>query len=212
LEILRDTLAAVGIEARTTRPVLHCPRERREQVAALLAAAGLRGGDYGVLLPGSQAAGYLKRWGAARYRDLARALRAEGTGRVVILGGPDEIEECARIAEGCGEAALDLCGKIELLDIVPICEGARFIVGNDTGTAHVASAAGRPMVVICGPTDPRRVLPAGEHVVALQAALPCINCYRKHCAHHSCMALITPKHVLSKLAALLPRGVDPARH
>jgi heptosyltransferase-2 len=59
------------------------------------------------------------------------------------------------------------------------------------------------MVVICGPTDPRRVRPLGNSVITLQADLPCINCYRKHCSHHSCMRLITPDDVVARIQASL---------
>jgi len=43
------------------------------------------------------------------------------------------------------------------------------------------------------------VRPVGEAVSTLQADLPCINCYRKHCEHHACMQLVTPGHVLARL-------------
>ena len=105
---------------------------------------------------------------------------------------------------------MNLCGRTEVLDIVPLCEGARAIVANDTGTAHVASCTERPMVVICGPTDPRKVKPVGDNVVALQASLPCINCYGKTCDHHhACMESITPEQVFETLRPLLAK--DPPR-
>ena len=201
MEQLALTLDAAGIEARTPRPVLHYSERRRKAVKKLFQDLRVEG-DYAVFLPGSQAAGYLKRWGAARFIGLTNRIVKLGLKHVVVLGGPDEIEECERITQRCGQWLVNLCGRTQLLDIVPICEGARFIVGNDTGTAHVAAAAARPMIVICGPTDPLRVLPAGDNVSAMQAPLPCINCYRKHCSHHSCMAWITPKDVMDRLNSL----------
>ena len=198
---LELTLGVAGIPAETPRPVLHYPEDRRHTLKEILEGHCLKA-DYGVFLPGSQAAGYLKRWGAERFVRLARDLRNQGLDNIVVLGGPDEIDECERITRGCGDWLINLCGKTHLLDIMPICEGARFIVGNDTGTAHVASASARPMVIICGPTDPLRVLPAGRNVVSMQADLPCINCYKKRCAHHTCMAWITPAEVLTKLKSL----------
>lgn len=201
LQRIRDTLAAGGIPTLTDRPVLHVPEERRRAVRDLLAAIGVAPVRYVVLLPGSQAAGHLKRWGAARYARLARALLERDVDRVLIVGGPEEVEECGRIAAAGGPGAVDLCGRTELLDIVPLCEGARAVIANDTGTAHIAAAAGRPMFVICGPTDPRRVCPTGPAVVPLQAALACVNCYRKDCAHHTCMRLIEPERVATLVAA-----------
>ncbi len=201
-DLQQTTLRAAGIPTVTPRPVLHPGADHRRRAAELLAAHGLQNGDYAVLLPGCQAAGYLKRWGAERYAALAGQLRERGVGKVVVLGGPDEMEECARIEELCGgEWLVNLCGQTRILELVPICEGARLIVANDTGTAHVASATDRPMVVVCGPTDPRRVKPVGENVVALQASgLDCLNCYCKApCDHHACMAAITPEMVLAAL-------------
>lgn len=205
LEWSRAALRAAGIPATTALPVLHIPARNRERARRLLADAGLEEGRFAIFMPGSQAAGYLKRWGAERFAALARLLQEQDV-PVALIGGPDEMEECARISELTDNSVVNLCGRTEVLDIPPLAEHSRFIVSNDTGTAHLSAAADRPMVVICGPTDPRRVRPPGERVVALQAKLPCINCYRKQCSHHSCMPMITPEAVLAVLYGQPPAG------
>ena len=200
--IMGATVRAAGARALTPRPVLHCPPERQRYVEDLLLRHGLEADAFGVFLPGSQAAGYLKRWGASRFVALGEKLHQLGLQRILIIGGPEETEECERIAVAGGQWALNLCGQTELLDLVPLCANAKFIVGNDTGTAHVSASCPKPMLIICGPTDPARVLPAGPNVAALQAELPCINCYQKHCSHHSCMAWVTPDMVVDKLRSM----------
>ena len=196
-ENVRHTLAAAGIPARSERPVLHVPERAERRAQAFLDDAGLCRGGYVVLLPGSQAAGDLKRWGAHRYAALAERLFREDGLRCLLLGGPDDLGECAVIEAQAGPYVVNLCGATELLDLVPLCAWSKYVVGNDTGTAHVASAAGRPLVVICGPTDPRRVRPMGGNVVTLQTeGLDCINCYCKRpCDHHTCMSRIEPSVV-----------------
>ncbi len=201
-ERARATLDALGIDAAHERPSLHVPAEDRERAAALLAEHGLAGSRYAVFLPGSQAAGFLKRWGAERYAALARALRAGGIERVALLGGPDEVDECAAIAAAGGPLVANLCCASTIRALVPLAEAAALVVANDTGTAHVVAAAGRPMLVLCGPTDPRRVKPLGASVESMQADLPCINCYRKTCAHHACMRALTPGAVATRALAL----------
>ena len=114
------------------------------------------------------------------------------------------MEECSAIAEQLGDAAVNLCGLTQLLELPVLCAHACLTVANDTGTAHLASAANKPMVVVCGPTDPRRVLPAGKHVRSAQLSLPCMNCYRKHCAHHTCMRLLSPLQVMATAQSLVP--------
>jgi len=202
LDHMRAALAAGGIQSRAQTPVLHPPKESGQRMAAWRESNGVVDARYGVFLPGCQAAGYLKRWGALRYIALAKALRFRGVEKILLLGAKDDEAECGDIQQACGEWVINCCGLTEPLDIIPLCEQARLVVANDTGTAHVAAAAGRPMVVVCGPTDPRRVKPAGPSVETLQAPIYCASCYRKHCTHHSCMVLVTPEHVLARLQAL----------
>ncbi|RUQ35792.1 MAG: glycosyltransferase family 9 protein [Candidatus Competibacteraceae bacterium] len=203
----RAALQSGGIPATTPRPVLHIPDRHRARARELQTTYGLTPDHYAIFLPGCNANGHLKRWGAARYAALAKLLHAEGLERIVLIGGPDEVDECQRIAQACDAWLVNLCGQTAILDIPPLCQSARFIVANDTGTAHLASVTPTPMLVLCGPTDPRRVKPLGDNVRTLQADLPCINCYRKTCSHHSCMALLTPPLVLQQLRGWL----DPPR-
>ncbi|MHB8454352.1 MAG: glycosyltransferase family 9 protein [Acidiferrobacterales bacterium] len=118
------------------------------------------------------------------------------------------MEECEQILRACGTTVANLCGRSELLDIIANVEGARCVVSNNTGTAHLASAAARPMVVVCGPTEPRRVKPVGDNSATLQALIYCVNSYRKTCSHYSCMTLITPEMVIMRLGQLGARPPD----
>jgi heptosyltransferase-2 len=198
----RGNIASGGIPAITPLPVFHIAPRNRSRVAELLRAHNLEGKRFAVFLPGCQAAGYLKRWGALRYGALAVYLHEAGYDNVALLGAGDEMEECQRIQALCGDWVVNLCGRTEVLDLIPICERAACIVANDTGTAHVTAAAGVPMAVYFGATDPRRARPIGDHVVTLQSEIYCINCYRKHCSHHSCMELVSPEAVFTALRGL----------
>lgn len=200
----QKALQAAGIPTLTPRPVLHVQRENMTRVDDIQRRYGLRPGTFGIFLPGSQAAGHLKRWGARRYAALATLLHQAGLEKIVLVGGRDEMEECERICQSCqSDWLVNLCGQTEILDIIPLAASSRLIVANDTGTAHVASCTDRPMWVICGPTDPRRVKPAGENVRAIQAEIPCINCYRKTCDHHTCMEAVPPEQVFEALKPAL---------
>jgi len=204
-DLQRETLAAAGVPVVACRPLLYPGNENKVNAAALMTSNALVAGQFAVLFPGSQIRGLLKRWGSERYANLARVLKERGVNKVVLLGGPDDVEECAKIKSLCSEDwLLNLCGQTKVLDLIPLCDAARLIVSNDTGPAHVASSTPTPtpMVVICGPTDPRRVKPIGDNVLALQADLDCINCYGKECSHHSCMRLITVEMVIDKLKVL----------
>ncbi|MFM9913581.1 MAG: glycosyltransferase family 9 protein [Methylophilaceae bacterium] len=207
---LRATLTAAGIPSNTELPKPYVAESHQQSITALMAEHGLKEGEFAVMLPGCQAAGYLKRWGAERYAALGQKLVASALGgikKIVIVGGPDEIEDCRAIAELCGDCAVNLCGKTALLDLPPLCASARCIVGNDTGTAQMLTMTGTPMLTLFGPTDPRRAKPIGRHVIALQvdiAYMPCLNCHCKApCGHQSCMKAITPERAFEEIMAML---------
>ncbi len=213
LPMMQSTLQAIGIPTSTRHPVLHAAPDRIAVIDALRQKYGLQDGRYVVLLPGSNAAGKLKRWGAARFAELARLLKEQGVPRIVVIGGPDEVDECAEIA-AAGDYVVNLNGQMPLLDIAPMCAGASAIIGNDTGTAHFASAAARPLLVLCGPTDPRRVKPIGSSTVAVQAQLSCSNCYAKTCSnpdHHACMKAISPAWVAERVPELAAGELGPGQ-
>lgn len=196
LHIMHQTLAAGGIAAKADRPVLHTTAEHQRTAKQILQRHALLQYPFAVLLCGSHAAGVTKRWGAAHYVELARALQKQGMQHVVLIGGNDDAEECQTIAAACPGLVINLCGQTELLALPTLFAQARLIVGNDTGSAHLAASTMTPMLVICGPTDPRRVKPTGPQVLAIQAVLPCVNCYQKTCSHHSCMRGLSTDKVL----------------
>ena len=199
---LRAALVACNIPVRTEQPVLYPGPEHAARARALLEEHGLHWQRFALFMPGCQRAGWLKRWGWRRFTALAIALARHGIAKVLLVGAEDEREECDAIATACPEHVVNACGRTAILDLVPLARAAACVVANDTGTAHVAAVAARPMVVVCGPTDPRRVRPAGSQVRTLQAELWCRNCYRKECSHHSCMEVLSPQRVLDELAAL----------
>ena len=206
LEAMRGMLARAGIAARARQPVLHVPAALAEDARRRLDARGLAPGTYAVFMPGSQAAGRLKRWSAESYAALGRLLLDAGAAHIVVLGAADEAGACTEIAariESSHPGRALWLRELALPQIVSVCAGARRIVANDTGIAHIAAAAGRPLLMLCGPTDPRRVKPPGTAVRAVQARGGCLDCYGKTCRYGGaprCLARITPDAVAGLLA------------
>jgi ADP-heptose:LPS heptosyltransferase len=105
-----------------------------------------------LLHPG--AASPSRRWPAERWAQVARA--EAGAGRsVVITGGPDEAELAAGIATRAGlPPSAVLAGGTSVLELAAIVAVAGRVVCGDTGVAHLATALGRPSVVLFGPVSP----------------------------------------------------------
>jgi ADP-heptose:LPS heptosyltransferase len=105
-----------------------------------------------LLHPG--AASPARRWPAERWAEVARA--EAGAGRpVVVTGGRGEVELASDIASRAGlhESSV-LAGATNVLQLAAIVAAAARVVCGDTGVAHLATALGRPSVVLFGPVSP----------------------------------------------------------
>ena len=99
-----------------------------------------------------------KRWPIERYAEVARAMHASGYS-VVVNAGPGEeslAQELCRSAGGFVNAV-----QPTLTELIAITRRAELVIAGDTGPLHLASALGRPVVAIFGPTDPARNGPFG---------------------------------------------------
>jgi heptosyltransferase-1 len=99
-----------------------------------------------------------KRWPAERYGAVAEEFAARG-GVVLVNAGPGEEALAAKVAEGAaGHATVVACS---LEQLIALTRRVSLVIGGDTGPLHLASALGKPVVGIYGPTDPKRNGPYG---------------------------------------------------
>jgi ADP-heptose:LPS heptosyltransferase len=105
-----------------------------------------------LLHPG--AASPSRRWPAERWAEVARA--EAGAGRsVVITGGPGEVDLASDVAARAGLPPFAvLAGATNVLELAATVAAAGRVVCGDTGVAHLATALGRPSVVLFGPVPP----------------------------------------------------------
>jgi ADP-heptose:LPS heptosyltransferase len=104
-----------------------------------------------VVHPGAQTAA--RRWPPERWAAVVRTELAGGR-RVLITAGPGESALAARVAELAGlpsDSVRDGMGILELAGL--LAAGGRVACG-DTGVAHLATALGKPSVLLFGPTPP----------------------------------------------------------
>ena len=111
------------------------------------------GGDYAVLHPFSR--GHGKSMDAASIRAFIESFQSRSPLRLVIVGsGVLETSLRGRV--------VDLLGKTNLLELIGILRGARFVVSVDSGPMHLAAALGTPLLSIHTWSDPRLVGPYSE--------------------------------------------------
>jgi heptosyltransferase-3 len=128
-----------------------------ETVARALNEKGIaRGAAYAVLQPGARLPAM--RWPVEKFAEIARWLReSRGIASVVNLG-PGDAEVAGEVRRSMSDCAV-LMDSFDVRELIAFIAGARLFVGNDSGPAHVAAAAGRPSVVIFSTTNPKEWRP-----------------------------------------------------
>jgi ADP-heptose:LPS heptosyltransferase len=172
-----------------------------EQHRRLLTHHGLKPAGYAVLHPGASSP--TRRWPLSSYAEVARGLRAGGL-RIVLTGHASERPLVRRLAAACGVPTLDLSGHTDLGALALALRDSAVVVGNDTGTAHLAAAVGARSVTVFQPGDPRRWAHHGPRARALTADVACAPCPHLRCPiDFRCSRAVTPTMVLRAIDDLL---------
>jgi ADP-heptose:LPS heptosyltransferase len=109
-----------------------------------------------------------KTWPAERYAMVARTLLGEGGllagGRLMVLGGPDDMAAAAPVKAAITRSrVIDLAGRADLLLTFACLKRARLFIGADSGLMHLAAASGAPTLGLFGPSDEDSYRPWGPH-------------------------------------------------
>ncbi|HLK59626.1 MAG TPA: glycosyltransferase family 9 protein [Chthonomonadaceae bacterium] len=207
-----DVARAFGAEPGRVRFPLHVPAEAQERAITLLDAGGIAPETpFAVLNPA--VGNETRRWGAARYAELAVGLAREfGLPSVLIGSGKDmalneEVRTLAQQGDGWPAPVampLNLAGQTNLKELAAVLERCAVHVCGDTGSAHIAAALERPVVALYGPTDPAMAGPWGQSENVLARREFCTpECNVRKCMVDArvarCLSEITVRDVLEKV-------------
>jgi heptosyltransferase-1 len=138
-----------------------------------------------------------RRWGEVA-RHLADAAGVET--RVTLAPGEEHLAQAVATASG---GAARPVPAADLATLAGLLRGARLVLGGDTGPLHLAHALGAPVLLLHGPTDPRRHGPYGAPGRALWEALPCSFCYKRFEETKACLLTVPADRVARRALDLL---------
>ncbi len=183
-------LPALGIRSVENQKLVSWVKESdRKNAAELMRAAGV---DFSrkVIVVCLGAGLARKMWPVAAYASLCRMVFDFETIQLVTVGTAAESDLGLQLKEKLGSIVINLEGRLPLnLFPAAVSLGALYL-GSDTGTLHLAAAAGLPVFEICchplagdpdWPESPRRFGPwavPNRVVQPAQASAPC----KTHCA------------------------------
>jgi heptosyltransferase-2 len=194
-------------------PLAKVPRPRlgvgSEQIAAVCAKTGIAPDrPLVVFAPGAEF-GAAKRWPAAHFAQLAKAIvETDPLAQVALLGSPKDREACDEVIAGSGGPAMfNLAGATKLDEAIALIARADAVVANDSGLLHIASALNRPVVALYGPTDPDHAPPFSDVAKSISLRLACSPCRQRECplGHHDCMNKMGAEMVWNELRPMLAK-------
>ena len=145
-----------------------------------------------------------KRWPAERYAAIADRFIEELGAEVVLVGSKDEVDVSLEVDRLMRRNAVLITGQTELADAVAVLSLVDLLVTNDTGPAHIASALGRPTLVIFGPTNPLTTRPFSSLGEIVRHPPDCAPCMLRDCPiDHRCMTAISPEEVFECARVML---------
>lgn len=147
-----------------------------------------------------------KKWPWESYAELISNLSQDGY-EFLLLGSPMEIEEGKKITGQAVGKIINSTGTLDYSGLLKEVASCDLIVGNDTGTLHLASAYGIPTVTLFGPTNPKKWNGLTSTPMFMEDVL-CRPCYylgeMPPCDHFSCLRKLTPVKVATQIRTLLP--------
>lgn len=189
----RKVVELVGCDTSDWRLELFPDPKAYQSLPQKLAQMGWQGARPLVgINPGASAPS--RQWLPARYAQVVDALQEQGA-CVVLLGGTGDIPLAQAILHAMRTEPLILTGKLTLDELIVAISGLDALISGDTGPAHLAAAAGTPVVGLYGVTSARRYGPIGEkHIIIDKSGVG--ECRR------SCMEAIQVDEVLQAVQQL----------
>jgi heptosyltransferase-2 len=196
-------VARLGMPPVATAVVLAPPPAAVGRAAALLTEAGVGASTRLVGFAPGAAYGSAKRWPPERVAAAITGV-TRGDIRAVLVGAAADREIAAAIRSALDPATraavVDLVGRTDVATLMAVLARCAVVVANDSGAMHVASAVGRPVVAIFGPTDERATAPLGPHTL-VRHEVWCRPCLLRACPiDHRCLQGVAPETVVAAVS------------
>jgi heptosyltransferase-2 len=155
------------------------------------------------LCPGAEY-GPAKRWLPERFAEVALAIASERPVQWILFGTSADAERGAAIETALGTNCVNRIGQTTLDELVADLSECALLLTNDTGTMHLATLLGVPVVAIFGSTEPHLTGPLGSGHAVIRHQVECSPCFLRECPiDFRCMKAVTVEEVVESVSSLL---------
>jgi len=178
--------------------------EEIKEARTRLLGSGVRPGDLKVgFNTGAGDVFATKKWTEEGYMELADRLAQETGAKILLLGGPGEVERNQRIAAATQHPVVNTGNDNPIRKFAGIVGNCDLMVTGDTLAMHIAIGLNVPVVVILGPTCHQEIELYGRGAKVI-SDFECSPCYLSVCPKQAtCMDAISADSVFESVAQLL---------
>jgi lipopolysaccharide heptosyltransferase II len=161
------------------------------------------------LCPGAEY-GPAKRWLPERFAEVALTIAEHRPVQWVLFGTAADSERGAAIESALGPNCVNRIGQTTLDELAIELGECALLLTNDTGTMHLATLIGVPVVAIFGSTEPRLTGPLGTGHKIIRHQVECSPCFLRECPiDFRCMKAVSVEEVVAAISAQLDRWQTP---
>lgn len=211
-DILLDYPRALGLQPEPARVSFPVTEESAAVATALIGAADFathRGPVLGFHSGKGLPLGP-ERWPVAHFGKLARELQDHLDARLILTGGPGEVEIVRGVAEHLRPGYLNLAGSTDLPTLAAVAAQCQVYICPDSGPMHLAAAVGTPVVGIYALDEdfPKRWAPYGVPHRVIRPPRPACppGCTKPTCANFACYLRVGPSEVARAVCELLDKA------
>lgn len=146
-----------------------------------------------------------KRWPLERFGAVTQALVQQHDVWPVVFGGTEDREAGEQLLAACGRGH-NAAGRLGVRASALALRRCALYLGNDTGTMHLAAAAGVPCVGVYSARDwPGAWYPYGVPQQVFRTEIDCEGCYLVECVErrNECLTRVSSGEVLVACTELL---------
>ena len=148
--------------------------------------------------------GPAKRWLPERFAEVANAVAEQHSAEWILFGTKADAAIGEIIMAQLGDKCVNRIGETSLEELIAELRECRLLLTNDTGTMHLATLLGVPVVAVFGSTEDCLTGPLGEGNVVVRHHVECSPCFLRECPlDFRCMKAVTTEEVTEAVLAKL---------
>lgn len=216
-----DVVAQLGAKTDQPHPSIAIPDSARHAVRELLANHAVDS-PYVVIHPTVGPYSPARNWAPERFAEVAREISRQTCHTIILVGAGDASSAAARISASAD--VVNLVGKTSFAELAALLDGARLVIGADSGVAHLAAALDTRTLAIFGPSNHRAWKPYNSSILTesttklpnstsfvIRSTTPCSPCFYSGfslgrpdgCRMRTCLQEISAKTVTQIATAIL---------